>query len=60
MSRSSALSMNAIDFDMHNLNGALFSNTTAFCVISSYQPQDLLSLLQQYMHHYNHTKLILA
>ena len=71
ISRSSALSINALlIFDMHDLNGALFSNTTFFCALSfSFAGSAkrsivlftalILSFLQ-YTHYYSHTNLILT
>ena len=54
LSRSSALSINLLlIFVMHDLNGALV--LSAIVAYHSRQCQDLLPLLQNYKHCYNHT-----
>ena len=49
-------------FDMHDVNGELFLKASRlFLLLALLQPvTHILSLLQQYMHHYSHTNLILA
>ena len=62
ISRSSALSTNVVlVFDIHDINGGLFLNTTLsvfYHVHLEQQLKYLFYLLQQYMHHYSHTSQI--
>ena len=61
MSRSSELSINvSLIFDMHDLNGELFLKVNFFSFYQNYLLQQLLSLLQQSMHYFNHINLILT
>ena len=63
ISRNYALSINVLSIvEMHDLNGSLFLKATflSFIIFISAAAKDLLSLLQQYMHHYSHINLILA
>ena len=48
---------------MHHLNRDLFLNATSFCALTfslAAATKKFVARLQQYMHRYNHTNLILA
>ena len=62
--RSPALSINVLlIFEMHDLNGALFLHATSFSALPfsfAALAKELLSLSQQFMHHYSHINLTLT
>ena len=61
ISKSSGLSINALlIFEMQDLNGELFLNLfQLYHFHLQQQLKNLMSVLQQYMHHYSHLTIVM-